>query len=202
MSKPKMVSIFCPQCLSWKPCIAGRSNRAKKDGLPLYCGRTCSGLARRKDNPKSPRNPEYKFMKAEYDKKYRENNKELIRGKKAAYYAKTGPLRRDKERESRKKRMNLHVEYCRRPEYKEYKKGYDEKYRAKKLYGAFAEASLALNQLESELNKHGSWQDRQMAAGLFINKSTERKREYESIAGQRTRKIDRNRSKRVAVGYA
>jgi hypothetical protein len=35
--------------------------------------------------------------------------------------------------EYRKQRMHLHVEYCRRPEYRAWKREYDRKYRAKEF---------------------------------------------------------------------
>lgn len=54
----------------------------------------------------------------------------------------------EKYRLLRQKRMSDHIEYCRNPEYKDWKKGYDEKYRAQKYFGEFAEAAVVLKEID------------------------------------------------------
>ena len=93
-----------------------------------------------------------KEAKAAYDREYRKNNRAMLKAKKKAYYAKVGPLRRDKEREERKKRMPLHIEYCRRPEYKAWKKEYDKKRREAK-FGDFKDAHAVLMALVKEIHR-------------------------------------------------
>lgn len=112
----------------------GCYNRAMRVGSPLFCSQTCSGIAHRTDT----RTKEQKVAdKAEYDRQYRERNRESLQGKKANYYRENHD--REKEREVRQRRMPLHVEYCRRPEYKNYKREYDANRRASE-YGPFGEA--------------------------------------------------------------
>jgi hypothetical protein len=127
------MTILCPQCKELKPCSNGRYNQATRKGLPLYCGRDCAALGSRVAEPISPRNSKWKEIKAKYDREYRAKNALKLKEKKRKYYALTGPLRRDKEREVRKKNMQRHVEYCRRPEYQAYKAEYDKGFRAKKM---------------------------------------------------------------------
>lgn len=183
MLNRRSTPIFCPSCEQWKPCDNGRMNQAKKLGKKLYCSRECAGIGRRKENPKSPNNPNWKQMKADYDREYRTKNTERLKAEKAARYKVTGPMNRGKERAYREKRMPAHVEYCRRPEYKAWKHKYDLKFRAKKLFGPFAEASLVLRDVEMEISKRMTWVEIRQANGT-LNKSTQRKRDYARIANQ------------------
>lgn len=164
--------IVCPHCGMRAAKEAGVVNRAKKIGAPIYCGRKCSGLARRVEKSRSQKVAE----KAEYDRMYRAREAETLRVKKAEYYQRTAD--RDKEREARKRRMPAHVEYCRRPEYKEWKAQYDQKYRARKWFGDFGEAAIILNQLETEINSRISWTERRRQNGT-LNKHQQRRREYD-----------------------
>lgn len=145
------VSVLCPQCEKWKAREAGAVNRARKIGAKLYCGRKCSMLAKRVDNPVTPRNPNWKEIKREYDRKYRERKGDERKSQKKAYYARIGPTIREKERETRKKRMPLHLEYCRRPEYKAKKHAYDIQ-RNREEYGEYAECYDMLRILTQEIN--------------------------------------------------
>ena len=82
-----------------------------------------------------------KKEKAAYDREYRKKNLAWIKAKKADYFQRTyDPVKAAKER---KKRMPEHVEYCRQPKYRAYKRKYDRKRRASK-FGEFAEAYEAL----------------------------------------------------------
>lgn len=163
--------ITCPQCHGIVDMQPNYVNRAKKNGLRLFCGRKCSGLARRKHVPIA----EKKRRKKEYDVLYRAANLREIKRKKAAYYQR--PRDPEREREVRAQRMHLHVEYCRRPEYRQYKHRYDLQYRAKKLFGPFAEAALILRDVELEIDRRMTWVERHQANGT-LNKSTQRKRDY------------------------
>lgn len=91
-----------------------------------------------------------KAQKAVYDKKYRARNKERIATRKAAYFQRTyDPVKAAKER---KKRMPYHVQYCRQPWYKKWKREYDRERRSKR-FGAFAEAHKVLLMLRKEVKK-------------------------------------------------
>lgn len=91
-----------------------------------------------------------KEEKAAYDRKYRAKNRERIRALKAAYFQRTyDPVKAAKER---KKRMPQHIEYCRQPKYKAYKRKYDAERRSAR-FGAFAEAHKALLALVKEIRR-------------------------------------------------
>lgn len=143
-----MITCTCPICSKQFEAVTGRWNRAQKIGAPIYCGRACSGLARRLVNP--PTAMERKAMKAEYDRQYRARNTARLKEQKAAYFKRTyNPAQAAVER---KARAHLHAEYCRRPEYKAWKRGYDVRHNAKKDFGDFAEAALLLRGIEQEID--------------------------------------------------
>ena len=125
-------------------------------------------------------------MKAEYDRDYRANNGAILKAKKAAAYAVSGPKNRDKERDRRTARMPKHIEYCRRPEYRKKKVVYDRIHRAKEQFGEFAEAFLVLKDVQAEINSRMDWYERAKAKGT-INKTKQRRRDYERITGQTQR---------------
>ena len=138
----------CPQCSKQFEAVTGRWNRSQKIGAPIYCGRECSGLARRLANP--PIATERKAAKAEYDRQYRAKNAASRKAKKAAYFKRTyNPAQAAVER---KARSHLHVAYCQRPEYKAWKRDYDKRHLAKKDFGEFAEAALLLRGIEQEID--------------------------------------------------
>ena len=88
--------------------------------------------------------------KAEYDRKYRKKNRARLKAEKAAYFQRTyDPVKAAKER---KKKMPAHVEYCRQPWYKAWKKKYDKQRRESK-FGPFAEAYAMLLKLKKEIAK-------------------------------------------------
>jgi hypothetical protein len=91
-----------------------------------------------------------KEAKAAYDREYRRKNRARLKAQKAAYFQRTyDPVKAAKER---KKKMPQHVEYCRQPEYKAWKKKYDKQRRSKK-FGDFAEAHTLLVELLKEINR-------------------------------------------------
>ncbi len=152
--------------------MTGEVNRALKRGLPLYCDRTCAGLARRKNKTKEQRVAE----KREYDKEYRRENKAMLKEKKAAYFQRTyDPMEAAVER---KKNMARHVAYCQRPEYKAWKQDYDRKFRAKQGYGEFWESYLLLHDVEREVYSRMSWYEIHLENGQ-LNKRNQRRKEYE-----------------------
>lgn len=113
---------------------------------------------------------------------YRAREAEKLKAKKAAYYQRTAD--REKEREARKRRMPKHVEYCRRPEYREWKQKYDRKYRARKEFGDFGEASIVLNDLIAEINSRATRTEIYRQNGT-LNKWIARRRDYERQTDRR-----------------
>lgn len=154
----------------------GHVNRALKNNQLLFCDKICLYLHRK--SFKKPES-EKKKEKSEYDKIYKLKNKERDAPKRAAYHKKTYNV--EKEREKRKKKMHLHVKYCQQPKYKQYKREYDKKYRAKKNYGEFWEASLMLNDLEQVVDNKMAKQDLNL-----INKSQKRKRQWQRKSSLQT----------------
>ncbi len=175
----RYVTITCPQCKRSAQLSNGHVNRARKLGVPIYCGRACAGLARRKNKSDAQKKAE----KRDYDMEYRRKNLEMLKRKKAEHYLKT----RDPEKEAayRKTRMHLHVEYCRQPKYKAWKKKYDAQYRAKKLYGEFWESFLLIMGIEAEVTKRMSNYEIRLENGT-INKAQQRRRDYERINRQQS----------------
>lgn len=166
--------IDCAYCEGLASVSAGEYNRATKRGLPLYCNRRCAGLGRRHNRTVA----ESKMLKREYDMEYRAKNIERLKREKRAYFQRThDPV---KEAVKRKLKMPRHVEYCRQPQYREWKREYDMEYRAKQDYGSFFEAALVLKDIEHEVEKRMNWYDRATAKGT-LNKKLQRRREYDRI---------------------
>lgn len=163
--------INCAYCGNEADLHAGHVNRARERGLNIYCNRACAGLGRRSGKTKAQKVAE----KAAYDVGYRARNLASIKAKKAERFKRTyDPAQAAIER---KKRMPYHVEYCRRPEYREWKSDYDRKYRADKEYGEFAECFLLVMDIRAEcLNQMSDYEIRFDKGTL--NKRLQRKREY------------------------
>lgn len=170
--------IICMHCRQPFEKERGAVNRANRAGLNLYCGRRCSGLGRRKNKTVGQKKAE----KAAYDRQRRaELGDVLLAKKRAAYRAELAadPEKvRTRQREYRRERKAAHNEYCRRPEYRKWKRQYDRQYRANRDYGPFADAFLMLQDLESELDSRASKYERSLMNGT-LNKTQRRKREYE-----------------------
>lgn len=166
-----MLSYVCAFCQSLREKPTGEVNRARKINAPLYCDRTCSGMGRRKGKTKAQKIAE----KRAYDAAYRVRNFTALKVKKAAWFQAT--YNPEKAAIERKTRMPRHVEYCRHPEYKAWKREYDRRLRAGE-YGEFSEAFLLLQDLERELDARASWYERANQKGT-INKTMKRKRAYE-----------------------
>lgn len=145
-------------------------NRAAREGRPIYCGRKCAGLARR-----SLMQPdEKKDAKRLYDARRRQELRGQLREKKREYHKRTyDPA---KAAAHRKARMPWHLEYCRRPEYREWKSAYDQQRRAKTMFGEFAESALLLMQIDGEIERRATRQEIAQINGTY-NKAQRRKRE-------------------------
>lgn len=180
MSKPRMIPVVCAYCKMECLRHAGHVNRSSKQGYPVYCGRKCSGLNRRKYL--SPE--EKKERKRLYDVEYRAKNLEMLKQKKRRYFeASYDPVAAAVKR---KARMPYHVEYCRQPEYRKRKVEYDRKLRAKKQFSEFADAFLILQDIEREVLSRMTHYEIAVANDT-VNKHTRRRREYERITGQTIR---------------
>ena len=147
--------------------------RALRDGKPLYCDRTCAGIARRRQEPIALE--ELKARKKAYDAERRvRKHDELCAKKRAHYYANRDRILAE-HAAYRAEHMARHVEYCRRPEYKAWKAKYDRQHLARRKFGEFAEAALLLRDIETEIDKRASKYDIYMQNGT-INKAQTRRR--------------------------
>lgn len=141
------MKVICSYCQQETDKPKGEVNRAQAKGANLFCSQKCCGDSKRKGLTDA----EKKEAKRIYDEKRRIDKAEILRAKKAEYYARTKD--REKEREIRKKRMPAHVEYCRRPEYKAKKAEYDREHLAKKKYGEYWESALLIRDIESQYDQ-------------------------------------------------
>jgi hypothetical protein len=117
-------------------------NRANRKGLKLYCNLQCAGAGKRKGYTDEDK----KRIKREYDEQYRSKNKDLLKAKKHEYFKRTyDPVQAAIDR---RKRYHRHLEYLQTPQYRAWKQEYDQKYRAKKLYGEFWESALLIMKIE------------------------------------------------------
>lgn len=165
-------SIICPECSrrAWKQ--VGAINRASKIKAPLYCGRACAGIGRRKNKSVAQKKAE----KAAYDEAYRVKNFDRLKAQKAAHFKRTYDPEKNKLRV--KLRMPQHIEYCRRPEYREQKRRYDRAHKAQKHYGPWWQAAMVLLDLQAEVASRMTRYEIYQQNGL-LNKSTSRRRDYE-----------------------
>lgn len=169
----------CAHCGKTADKPSGEVNRARNAGLRLFCDRRCAGLGRRKHKTKAQRIEEKRL----YDLAYRAKNLPMLKAKKRAYFKRTYDP--DKARIERKKTMARHVEYCRQPEYRRWKKGYDRGYRSKRVYGPAADAFLALMDLRQEIKTRSDGYEIRKANGT-LNKTQSRRRET-NAEGERHR---------------
>lgn len=142
--------------------------RALKVGMKLYCNRVCAGLGRRTNKSLDQK----KLEKQEYDRQYRLKNKDRIKEKKQAYNRTESG--RETQKRNRDKMKERHLEYCRTDKYKQWKKEYDLKHRAKKNYGEYWESAILLNEVFEFIPNREIKQQLQLT-----NKSQKRKRDYE-----------------------
>lgn len=173
------MKIICAQCSKKTDKFIGVINRAKKQCAPLFCNRTCAGLHRRKNLTAEQK----KEAKRLYDEKYRNENKKLLKKKKAEFYKKNHD--REREKEKRRLRAPQHAEYCRQPEYKKWKKQYDRQFRAKKFFGEFNEAFCVLLELEDEILTRVTRYEIYQTNGT-LNKHLQRRRDYEKLISNKS----------------
>lgn len=108
--------------------------------------------------------PLTKEQKAAYDKQYRERNREKIKLKKQQAFQKDYKANPEKYRLIRQKKMAAHIEYCRKPEYRLYKKAYDRKLR----FGEYDECQSIITQIEAIVKEHFlSPYERRKARGYY-----------------------------------
>ncbi len=174
--------MICAQCSLDFACSTGRANQAAKREAPLYCGRECAGLARRRAVPLT--DAERKEAKRVYDAQRRIDKAAEIKAYKAAHFKATyDPAKAAIERA---KKMPRHVEYCRRPEYKVKKAAYDQR-RKYAEYGPFADAVMLLEQVEQEIRTRASRYEIYIANGRFTRSAQQRRRElWQTIKSNRT----------------
>jgi hypothetical protein len=132
------------------------------------------GLAKRIHKPKAQKVEEKRL----YDIEYRRKNRTMLKAKKSAYFQRTyDPT---KAAEVRRRRLPYHVEYCRQPRYRRWKRRYDQQFRARKLYGPYAGSFLLLQKIEKEVASRMSRYEIYQANGT-LNKWQNRRREYERL---------------------
>lgn len=171
----------CAYCEKLFQKCAGHLNRAKKIGSPIYCDRKCAGLGRRTNETTE----EKKSIKSWYDAflavSMTEEDMDLEILQRMVYFQIDYSRNPEKYKTERQRKMPSHLEYCRQPKYKEYKKEYDLNYRAKKDYGEFAEAAVVLFKLEKEIDVRLAKKQNNL-----INKSQKRKRLWQKIQAKQT----------------
>jgi hypothetical protein len=173
------MKVRCAQCRKWIEKETGHVNRAKKVGLKLFCDKHCFGISRRRHKTKAQKVAEKRL----YDIEYRRKNRKLLKAKKRAYFERTyDPVAAAKVR---KARMHLHVAYCRQPHYKRWKKRYDNRYRAGKMFGSYAESFLLLQKIEREVSSRMTKHEVRQSNGI-INKAQERKRAFARLIGSQS----------------
>jgi hypothetical protein len=175
--------IICERCGNPAEKRSGDVNRSKAGGYRVFCSRKCSGLARRNNKTREQKVEDKRL----YDMAYRAKNVEKLRQRHHEYHVRTyDPV---KAAMVRKKNMPRHVEYCRRPEYRAYKKAYDKVYTAEKNYGPFAGVALTLRDLESEIRERVTHAESIQANGIY------NKRQYcaRETAGEATHHGQRKR---------
>lgn len=179
--------IVCCQCGSEFERATGAFNRAAKIGAPLFCTRGCAGLSRRTHKTGDQKRAE----KSAYDKRRRSELADIIRAKKAEYHRRTyDPV---VAAVKRKARMPAHAEYCRRPEYREWKRGYDRQRRATLEYGEFADCFLLMLDIRTEALVQMSDYEIRLSNGT-LGKNQKRRRDYE--------RLDSNKPEIGALGNA
>ncbi len=175
----------CAYCGKQFEKSAGHLNRAISQGLNVYCDKKCAGLGRRTNETTE----EKKVYKQWYDLFIRASRTEdewiLVRLQALVLFHLDYRANPEKYREKRQRKMAAHIEYCRQPEYKKYKKGYDEQYRAKKDYGDFWECAIILKNLDKEIDYRESKRQNK----IYNKSTTKRKRAWQKQLKQNHRNL-------------
>ncbi len=162
------MKVKCHYCGKTNEISIGQYNyRVIKHGLNVYCDRKCAGMGRRTNETEE----EKKVIKYFYDAFIRLADEERFKKERHEYFRKDYAANPEKYRAIRKARMKQHVEYCRRPEYRKYKKKYDQQRVAKTNYGEYWEAAIALRKLADVVDNRKAKQEQKT-----INKTQNRKR--------------------------
>ncbi len=164
------MKVKCNFCGKRPDLSVGKVNRARKMGLNIYCNRKCAGLGRRVNRTEK----EKKRIKAEYDKEYKVINAVKLKKKRHEYFKRT--YNPKQAAVARKKRMPYHIEYCRQPKYRKWKREYDQKFVAKKKFGEFWESALLIKDIEHEYQQA---EVRQI--NNLHNKTQKRKRKWKQL---------------------
>jgi len=181
------VEICCEYCgeKSIKP--RGHVSRAHRLNRKIYCGKACSGSARRSSLSLAER----KARKSEYDSAYRSKNKISLAKKKSEYFRKTyDPVSASKERAKIKKERpeieDSRREYMKGEEYVAKKKRYDRRYRAIKNYGPeWGDCMVVALNLRDECLSQSSDYEIRLQSGT-LSKSQKRKRDYERLNSKKS----------------
>ena len=181
------MKVICAYCGKEFDKPTGEYNYSIKIGMKFYCSRKHSGLGRRTNETPE----EKRAIKAWYDQflniSMTEDERELEELQRMVYFQWDYARNPEKHKERRRDRMAAHLEYCRQPEYKEWKKGYDELYRAKKDYGDWWESAIALKNLDKEIDYRESKKQNKI-----YNKSTsKRKRAWQNQLKQSVKNLQR-----------
>jgi hypothetical protein len=175
------LKIKCPHCGKRADKPTGHVQRARKLGMKVFCSRLCSGLAKRKGKTKAQKREKKRL----YDLGYRANNLTMLKAKKRDYHKRTyDPIKAAKDR---KKTMARHIEYCRQPWYKAYKREYDKKYLASE-YGEYADVFLLVKTLDREIQERMSNEEIH-----FENKTFNKKQRRAREEGKSQRQVGRPR---------
>lgn len=186
------MKIKCAHCGMLTEKEAGAVNRARKIGAKLFCGFKCYGLSRRKYKTKAQKVEEKRL----YDVGYRKKNLARIKTRKREYFKRTyDPA---KAAIKRKKQMPRHVEYCRQPKYRAYKREYDRKRRDGE-YGAFAEAARLTIDLNRAIKERATNEQIKIANGTW-SKPQHRRRADKAPERTRPRYRDRRDRHSTAIG--
>ena len=162
------VKIQCGYCSKEIKKSIGDINHAKKRGYGLFCNQTCSGLSHRHNKTEE----QLKKEKSDYDKEFRIKNRERLKKQKHEAFKIDYAANPEKYRAIRKAKYEKHLLYLQSDKYKIWKKNYDEKRRAKIMYGEFAEASLVLKKIEDVLDAQLIKREQ----GITFNKSTQQRK--------------------------
>lgn len=138
--------IICDGCGKKAHKRTGAVNRSRREGRPVFCTRQCFV-----DTRKTTKADKIE-VKRIYDLRYSKENAQRIKERNQIYNE--TPAGRAMQKRNRDKFTQRHLEYCRTPEYRKWKKEYDIKHRAKKNYGEFWESFILLQDIESHIDKY------------------------------------------------
>lgn len=183
----KLICCYCARTFKVKENNIGQRNISIRKGLPIYCNRKCAGLGRRSDETPE----EKREIKSWYDMFLREamteDDKIFDSFANLVYFHMDYKANPAKYKVRRNENMSKHIEYCRQPKYKEYKKKYDEEHRAKKHFGSYWESAIILKNLDIEIDFRESKRQNKI-----YNKSTsKRKRAWQKQLKQNIRNLQR-----------